>query len=42
MIAVIRIYLLKEISVSNTAADEAAANNSNKKVIFKNFAPFTV
>ena len=42
MIVVIRIYLLKEISVSNTVADEAAANNSNKKVIFKIFSPLTV
>ena len=29
------------ISVNNTAAQGAAANNTNKKVIFKNFAPFT-
>ena len=29
------------ISVNNTAADGAAANNINKKVIFKNCAPFT-
>ena len=29
------------ISVNNTAADGAAANNTNKKVIFKNCAPFT-
>ena len=29
------------ISVNNTAAGGAAANNTNKKVIFKNFAPFT-
>ena len=28
------------MSVNNTAAD-AAANNTNKKVIFKNCAPFT-
>ena len=28
------------ISVTNTAADGAAANNTNKKVIFKNCAPF--
>ena len=36
------IYLLKEnITVNNTAADGAAANNTNKKVIFKNCAPFT-
>ena len=29
------------ITVNNTAADGADANNSNKKVIFKNCAPFT-
>ena len=30
------------ITLNNTAADgAAAANNTNKKVIFKNYAPFT-
>ena len=29
------------ISVNNTAGDAAAANNTNKKVILKNCAPFT-
>ena len=29
------------ISVNNTAADGAAANNTNKKVIFENCTPFT-
>ena len=29
------------ITVNNTAADGAAANNKNKKVILKNCAPFT-
>ena len=29
------------ITVNDTAADGAAANNSYKKVIFKNCAPFT-
>ena len=29
------------ITVNNTAADDADANNTNKKVIFKNCAPFT-
>ena len=29
------------ITVNNTAAEGAAATNTNKKVIFKNFAPFT-
>ena len=30
------------ITVNNTAAAPAAANNTNKKVIFKNYAPFTI
>ena len=36
-------YILAKgtISVTNTAAADAAANNINKKVIFKNSAPFT-
>ena len=36
-------YILVRGSISgnNTAADGAAANNTNKKVIFKNCAPFT-
>ena len=36
-------YILvnRTISVENTAAAPAAANNGNKKVIFKNCAPFT-
>ena len=29
------------ITVNDTAADGAAANNTNEKVIFKNCAPFT-
>ena len=29
------------VSVNNTATAGADANNTNKKVIFKNFAPFT-
>ena len=29
------------ITVNNTAAEEANANNTNKKVIFKNCVPFT-
>ena len=33
--------LLGTITVNNTAAAGAAANNANKKVIFKNCAPFT-
>ena len=35
------IFLLRELSVTNTAAAGAAANNTNIKVIFKNCAPFT-
>ena len=35
------ILLKGHITVNNTAADGAAANNTNKKVIFKNCAPFT-
>ena len=36
-------YILVKITISinNTAAQGAAANNTNKKVIFKNCAPFT-
>ena len=30
-----------KITVNNTAAADADANNTNKKVIFKNCAPFT-
>ena len=34
--------LVKEsITVNNTAAEDADTNNANKKVIFKNCAPFT-
>ena len=36
------IYLLNEnITVNNSGGDGSAANNTNKKVIFKNCAPFT-
>ena len=37
------VYILIKgtISVNNTAAVDAAVNNINKKVIFKNCAPFT-
>ena len=35
------IFVKGTISVTNTAAQGAAANNTNKKVIFKNCAPFT-
>ena len=30
-----------DIATNNTAADGAAVNNTNEKVIFKNCAPFT-
>ena len=34
--------LVKEIiAVNNTAAADANANDTNKKVVFKNYAPFT-
>ena len=35
------ILVKRNITVNNTAAHGAAANNTNKKVIFKNCAPFT-
>ena len=35
------ILVKRTISVNNTAAADAAANNINKKVIFKNCSPFT-
>ena len=37
------VYILAKgtITVANTAAAGAATNNSNKKIIFKNCAPFT-
>ena len=40
---VMYIYLLKEIYqlITDSAADGAAANNTDKKVIFKNCALFT-
>ena len=34
-------FLKGTISVNNTAAAGAAVNSTNKKVIFKNCAPFT-
>ena len=36
-----RILVKGNISVNNTAAEGAAANNTNKKEKFKNCAPFT-
>ena len=37
------VYILVEgtIVVNNTAAADANANNTNKKIVFKNCAPFT-
>ena len=35
------IFVKGTITVNNTAAADANANNTNKKVIFKNCAPFT-
>ena len=35
------IHVKENVSVNNTAADGAAANNTNKKEILKNCAPFT-
>ena len=35
------IYLLKQLTIANTAAADADASNINKKVIFKNCAPFS-
>ena len=35
------IHVKRTITVNNTAAADADANNTNKKVIFKNSAPFT-
>ena len=37
----IHIFVKGNIPVNNTAAADADANNINKKVIFKNYAPFT-
>ena len=36
------ILVLGTITVDNTAAAPAAANNTNKKVLLKNCAPFTI
>ena len=35
------IIVKRTIAVNNTTAADADTNNTNKKVIFKNFAPFT-
>ena len=36
------VHVKGTITVNNTAAADADANNTNKKVIFKNCAPFTI
>ena len=36
------IHVKGTITVNNTAAAPAAANNTNKKVLFKNCTPFTI
>ena len=42
MVTVIAYILVKgTIEVGNTSAAGAAANNTNRKVIFKNCAPYT-
>ena len=41
MVIVRHIHVKGTITVNNTAAADADANNTNKKVIFKNCAPFT-
>ena len=37
------VYILSKvnITVNDTPADDVAANNTNKKVILKNYVPFT-
>ena len=35
------ILVKRTITVTNAAAEGVAVNNTNKKVIFKNYAPFT-
>ena len=36
------VHVKGTITVDNAAAADADANNTNKKVIFKNYAPFTI
>ena len=36
------IHVKRTITVSNTAAAASLVNNTNKKVTFKNYAPFLV
>ena len=35
------IFVKRTATIANSAAEDAEANNTNKKVIFKNCAPFT-
>ena len=41
-IIVMHIYLLRNYTLPNTAAAEAKASNSRKKVIFKNCGPLLI
>ena len=36
------ILVKRTITVNNTAPADADTNNTNKRVIFKNYAPFTI
>ena len=38
----IYVHVKETITVNNTAAADTDANNNNKKVIFRNCAPFTI
>ena len=40
-VSIIKNFLTVLIAVNNTAAADANANNTNKKVVFENCAPFT-
>ena len=41
MIIALHTYMLKQLTVPNTRAAAATVNDHNKKLIFKNCAPFT-
>ena len=41
LLIIVLIHVKENITVNNTAVGAPAANNTNKKVIFKNCAPFT-
>ena len=34
------ILVKRSITINNTAADDANANNTNKKIVFKTYVPF--